>query len=656
MKKGLFWICAMAAIPALAQQSTNLEVTHSHVNGNVALEADYTPIKKGTSVVSTSLGKASNAYSTGFGPKTYLWVDPSINTITFTHRGDVGLFPSETSGHLRYDVSKDGGTTWSVDQGPIWSPTGAIGALNAPARYPQGVIVNPTGNTNADSAYLAFFAPTLNGTNSSGSWGGQVFGSIQLDGTDLNVTELTTDPANNIFFQVSDDFTYVPDSQMVVGLNLSDDVTTGTVNYTDTAIITKGKWNASTKSLDQSYSKAYFPFETDTAGTAGNTVIGDSKIAFSPDGSVGYISAVGYLDDATIAPYGVYSPAIIKTTDGGKTWSSQTGVNLDNLMITNHGNTLLDTISDLYPTWTIGALTTAFEHDLVVDKNGNPHIVCNVIPSANNTLTSTATSGTAFSVFSALNMIVDVYSTDGGNSWEAHLIDTASTFRGPYGPDPTTPDISEDNRPQVARTADGSVLIYAFGDTDYLTFGTTDNLFPDIHMRSLEVDNDKLGPLNNMTNNQSDKGTANMFNLPHIVFAPDANGDIHVPVTATQFANDDRALTASSVQYIYYDLIYNMNSGIGISELDIVKGEVSSIYPNPATSSAWMEYSVKVPGEYSIEVTSITGVVVKSIDLGNVGSGSFKQQLDIDNLTNGVYIVTLRSGDYASSQRMVIQK
>ncbi|WP_417609336.1 T9SS type A sorting domain-containing protein [Owenweeksia hongkongensis] len=653
MKKGLFWICAMAALPAFAQQSSKLEVTHSQVKGYAAQEGDYIPIKKGTSVVSTSLGKASNAYSTAFGSKTYLWVDPSINTITFTHRNDVGLFPSETSGHLRYDVSKDGGTTWNVDQGPIWSPTGAQGALNGPARYPQGVIVNPTGNTQPDSAYLAFFAPTLNGTNSAGSWGGQVFGSIQLDGSNLDVSELTTDPANGIFFQVSDDFTFVADSQIVVGLNQGDDVTSGTVMYNDTLILTKGKWNASTKSLDQSFVKAYFPFETDTAGTAGNTIFGDCKVAFSPDGSVGYISGIGYLDDANVAPYGVYSPAVIKTTDGGKTWSAQTGVNLDNLVITNHGNTLLDSLSDLYPAWAIGALTTAFEHDLVVDKNGNPHIVCNVVPSANNTLTSTGTSGTAFSVYSALNMIVDVYSTDGGTSWEAHLIDTASTFRGEYGP---AAEVAEDNRPQVARTPDGSVLIYAYGDTDFLTFGIADNLFPDIKMRSLDVDNDQLGPLSVMTNNQSDKGTANMFNLPHIVYAPNANGEIHVPATATEFTNDDRTLVTSSVQYIYYDLMYNMNSGIGITEFDVEKGEVSSIYPNPASNNAWMEYSVKVPGEYTIQISSITGVVVKSIELGNVGSGNYKQQLMTENLTNGVYVVTLRSGDYASSQRMVIQK
>lgn len=653
MKKGLFWICAMAAMPAFAQQSANLEVTHSQVNGNVAQEGKFTPVKKGTSVVSTSLGKASNAYSTAFGPKTYLWVDPSINTITFTHRNDVGLFPSLTSGHLRYDVSKDGGTTWSVDQGPIYSPTGAQGSLNGPARYPQGVIFNPTGNTQPDSAYLAFFSPSLNGTNSPGSWGGQVFGSIRLDGSNLSATELTTDPSAGIYFQVSDDFTFVKDLQKVFGLNQRDDVTTGTVDYTDTVTLTIGTWNATTKSLDHTYNNVYFPFETDTAGTAGNTVFADCKIAFSPDGTVGYISGLGYLDDANVAPYGVYSPAIIKTTDGGQTWGTQKGVKLDNLVITNHGNTLLDTISDLYPDWTIGALTTAFEHDLVVDKNGNPHIVCNVVPSANNTLTGTGTSGNAFSVFSALNMIVDVYSTDGGNTWAAHLIDTASTFRGEYGP---AAEVAEDNRPQVARTPDGSVLLYAFGDTDYITFGTADNLYPDVKMRSLDVDNGVLGPLSNMTNNQADKGTANMFNLPHIVYPPTANGDIHAPVTATQFTNDDRTLVASSIQYIYYDMMYNMNSGIGVTELDVEKGKVSSIYPNPASNSAWLEYTVKVPGDYTIEIASITGVVVKSINLGNTGSGNYKQQLITENLTNGVYVVTLRSGDYASSQRMVIQK
>src|SRR5207248_1638814 len=83
-----------------------------------------------------------NAYTVA-GIHTQLWGQPEINTITFIHRG--GL-----SGSI-YDISKDGGQSWNIDTGALY--------LNG-SGTPQGVIYNAAGNTVADSAYLAFFAPT----------------------------------------------------------------------------------------------------------------------------------------------------------------------------------------------------------------------------------------------------------------------------------------------------------------------------------------------------------------------------------------------------------------------------------------------------------------------------------------------------------------
>ncbi len=655
MKKQLSFILSLCVFGAFAQTPVS-EEQHAAPERALVDDENYVPVKKGVSAVaSTGIGKASNAYSTA-GVRTYLWVDPSINTIAFIHRNDANSFPGTTSGHLRYDVSKDGGQTWSVDQGPVWSPTGGNGQLNAPARYPQAVIFNPSGNTIADSAYLAFFGSSLNGSNSAGSWGGQVIGSIQLDGTDLYSQEITTQPSAGLFWQVADDMTFVPDSQKVFGINGSDDITSGTVIYKDTVIVSTGVFNSTTKQVEFTHNKVRFPFAADTAGT-GNPLLADIKIAFSPDGSVGYISGLGYLDDPSIAPYGVYSPSFIKTTDGGKTWSTRNGVNVDNLQISGHGNlTFLDSLSSMYPSWTIGALTTAFEHDLVVDKNGNPHMIMSLCPSANNTITSSSTTGTPFSIYSALNMIVDVYSTDGGTTWKGHFIDTVNTFRGNYGVDPANPDFSEDNRPQIARNADGSMLIYAYGTTGaLLNFGTTDNLYPDVWMRSLAVDADTMGTLRDMTGAGADIGSAVQFNLPHIVYDLDANGEMLVPVTATGLAGGDPTQTSVSVQYNYYDLKYKPAPDVfSVTEFDITKGEIRSLYPNPASNNVSVAFNVKEAGKYTLEINNITGVTVKSMDLGNMGSGNYKELLDIENLNAGVYIVTLRSGKYATSQRLIV--
>lgn len=105
------------------------------------------------------------------------------------------------------------------------------------------------------------------------------------------------------------------------------------------------------------------------------------------------------------------------------------------------------------------------------------------------------------------------------------------------------------------------------------------------------------------------------------------------------------------------DIIYleiDTASNIGLTELDITKGELTGMYPNPATSEVSMTFSVKLAGEYSIDITNITGVTLKSIELGNMASGSYKETVDLKSLKAGVYIVSLKSEGYTSSKRLIV--
>lgn len=109
--------------------------------------------------------------------------------------------------------------------------------------------------------------------------------------------------------------------------------------------------------------------------------------------------------------------------------------------------------------------------------------------------------------------------------------------------------------------------------------------------------------------------------------------------------------TLNEIVYMDVDTISN----ISITEFDITKGEINGMYPNPASNEVHLDFSVKMAGEYTIQITNITGVAVKTIDLGNMGSGTFKESVKLDNLTPGVYIVSLVSGEYTTSERLIIQ-
>ncbi len=106
-------------------------------------------------------------------------------------------------------------------------------------------------------------------------------------------------------------------------------------------------------------------------------------------------------------------------------------------------------------------------------------------------------------------------------------------------------------------------------------------------------------------------------------------------------------------EIIYLDT--DTASNIGLNEFDIDKGEVSSLYPNPAANEVSMNISIKLAGEYQIEISNMAGVLVKRIDLGNLGTGMLSESVNLENLNAGVYIVSLRSGEYSSSKRLIIQ-
>ena len=107
---------------------------------------------------------------------------------------------------------------------------------------------------------------------------------------------------------------------------------------------------------------------------------------------------------------------------------------------------------------------------------------------------------------------------------------------------------------------------------------------------------------------------------------------------------------------IYLEIDTAATEFVSISEMGVEKGTLSDIYPNPAQDKAFMDFTVNHAGNYSIEITSITGAMVKSINLGELNEGNFRKSFDLTDVSNGVYVVTLKSTAYTSSKRLVVRK
>ncbi|HRD40819.1 MAG TPA: hypothetical protein PLC65_19475, partial [Bacteroidia bacterium] len=83
---------------------------------------------------------------------------PALNAVTFIHRKSLTYTPTSNgnSGSIVGMYTTNNGTTW--DSTCIWASGSDL------ARYPQGGLYNPLGNTNVNNAYMLGMGPVTNGT------------------------------------------------------------------------------------------------------------------------------------------------------------------------------------------------------------------------------------------------------------------------------------------------------------------------------------------------------------------------------------------------------------------------------------------------------------------------------------------------------------
>jgi hypothetical protein len=419
-----------------------------------------------------TIGTSGNAYGLYNGGRTALWADNNLNAVTFTHRSR-----QPSSGHLSYDLSIDGGWTWTNNI-QIYDP--GLGGANA--RYPQGLIYNPIGNTNPANAFMSYFAPTLDASNGTSNWGGYAGGVHKLD--------QSTNPTQHDWSSTSEFKQNVPAAFHINPLNgdvwvFECAVTDGLGNqYTDSLLMTKGTFNAATNDYEYTRWLKYAPAYTPGRAAA------CEKIAFAPNGLIGYKSLIWDNGGDPFSAGFAYYPVIYKTTDGGQTWGDAHAIILGG---PNGYDEVKYYLTDEQweslwvppaPHRDSVAYTCAFVHDLAVDMNGNAHIAVTVGVASTTTPYAIIASGGYGATF-------HFYSTNQGASYIAKFVQHNKTFRGLFG------EISEDSRTQISVTQDGSKVFLSWLDTDFE--GVTDNIMPDIHCWGFDVTTRKYTDVFNVT-------------------------------------------------------------------------------------------------------------------------------------------------------------
>lgn len=520
-------------------------------------------------ITTVKIGEASNSYSTlsaSANPLTYV---PGIGTnggsLAFVHRRNIANCGGQMidNGRVTYVISTDLGTSWNVGNGvtstassppPVNHCYGVLEvtpAYNVPVRYPMGVLFSGNGGTSVSDLVLT----TTGSLITNGQWDGNHLSTVQDPAGALNLTQddylfqnVGHTISGGMVERVPGEFWYATDETQ--GAN--NDPGQGRV------FVYKGTYNTTTQKTDWVQAIVLTPDNFLLDGT--NAQLSTPNMGFSPDGMTGYITWLGDLNGGQDS---VLSPIVSETTDGGLTWSEPIEISLASfpeiadslrtfLVIDSISPTQIDTIP-----FATGVATTAFDLDITVDANGNPHIFTTV--GAASTINSPIS---GYSIFNAIHLMNLSFTKDPFGDWNAIYISTQNTFRGWFGDLSAqgSQQIPQDVHNQVSRSEDGTKIFYAWVDTDSTATGwspipsfpggnTMSNYSPDLKVRAFDVSANLLTPVDIIT--EGDANWGGLVLLPKVSpIAHEGNNGVFTLPTVITNIDGGSALQTTSYHYI----------------------------------------------------------------------------------------------------------
>jgi len=599
-----------------------------------------------------SIGSSANAYSAGYagGQRTLLWADQNLNTIVNIHRNGGVLDPGGYSGDLSYDISTDGGLNWTnqIEYYTAQMNSGGTYYLDA-ARFPQGAIYNPPGNTNPDDAFVTYFAPALFQTNDI--WGAIVHGRGNIGNIE--------DTAKNFIFSDTTvpAMCYLPQGYTITQTG---EIWTTDINlvfentsfvYAGNIVVYHGNWNNTLQDFEFERSLLDLPTTPEGAPI-------DTKVAFAPDGMHGWIGVLADNGSVPISAGRSYYPILWKTEDGGETWEGPIPVALAG-EDGNYGVKNLftdDQLEQLYglpvPPLDEIEFTTAYDFDLHVDYLGNPHIAV-VVGITGEAPYSVVTEryevenpyNETKMFMSAMDIFIPTNSYD---DWWAFDLGRLTTFRN------SIPDFTEDNRIQIASTWDGKYMAVTWNDTNLPGF--EDNDSPDIFCRGIDVNGHSLTTVNgydipfNVTEYSEAMWLAYAQSISHYIFGDNFWAGVDIPIVYQDREYND------PTQPVLFKFISNYGINVNVPELkNPLDFEVSEISPNPCDDFASVTISTSKNLKIDINLINQFGQMVSELPEINCSTGSRKVNMDVSVLQPGVYFVVIQAKGEKVVRKMVVQ-
>jgi ligand-binding sensor domain-containing protein len=242
-----------------------------------------------------------------------------------------------------------------------------------------------------------------------------------------------------------------------------------------------------------------------------------------------------------------------------------------------------------------------------VDKNNNLWIVGGTNEIAKYDGTTWVVSSVPFSTTQAYNMCVD--ST--GNVW---------LVRGTFG---------------------GG--IYKFDGSVWTNYTTSNSLIPNNSIFGITIDKNNVFWMSYPGGLTKFDGT-NWTNF---------DASTGYPGTGNGFLNVDRRNNIWNTNGNGV-IVFNETGIIGIDEIDRQMGALG-VYPNPATSQLTIEFTLAETKTASIAIKNILGETVRIIATAALIKGNNKIEMDVSELTSGIYFVQVKNKSKVYSTKFIKQ-
>lgn len=562
----------------------------------LTVEPKESPVPMGVKLNPVGNFVVIDTMANGYGPAISsimpLCYDPWANVVAFVHRG-MGTY-AVGSGEMWYNISTDNGATWSRIAG--------LNPATATGRYPSMNISNPTkGPIAGTTGAFAWPSLTPSAFGNVGYGVDQPLGSNQV----YSVEDIPVAPeaySTSIPVWASDD-------NATIFWSVEKQNEAGIVLYSTTDFQTVTKTT---------------PWDTSEFGSSG--VSASHGVCVN---GVNYFGAVGTFNLATPILSG-WAPGYSKSTDNGATWSHFTVIDFRTIPGLANYQRLYDFVK--------GDEYVAYQTDINIDKDNKVHFLL--------TITDTTGGGDGNNGTNALVELVE--NTPG--VWAANLITYLPNNVYSDGNDMALGQMGPST--YLAMDVDRSEMFVSWvapvaGDQD--SASTSVQLWG-----SHKGINDAAWstPVN-ITNDNTIS-----FNSTHIARVMKKEGN-----NVTAFLSYNHSIGSATpkgdpgaVAITYCGTYTYQVTGVENDNNVVSNFSLNQNYPNPFNPSTSIKYTLAGQNNVSLRVYDMLGREVATLVNGVQTQGEHQVSFNASNLASGMYVYTLRAGNFTQSKKMLLMK